>query len=101
RSDSMRVFKPGEDRVGDDEVIQGIDNPECGARFGDVFSQARQEMGLVQGGSPALDREAFLAGKQTPLFFGSAINNFGVQEVLEALVDFAPPPRPRRAIERV
>ena len=101
RSDSMRVFKPGEDRVGDDEIIEGIDNPECSARFGDVFAHARQEMGLVQGVSPVLDREAFLAGKQTPLFFGSAINNFGVKEVLEALVDFAPPPRPRRAIERV
>ncbi|HKU69645.1 MAG TPA: peptide chain release factor 3 [Burkholderiales bacterium] len=101
RRDGMRVFKPGEDRVGDDEFIHGIDNPECGARFGDVFAHARQEMGLVKGVSPALDREAFLAGKQTPLFFGSAINNFGVQEVLEALVDFAPPPRSRRAIERV
>jgi len=75
RGDSMRVFRPGADRVGGaDEIIQGIDNPECSARFGDVFAHARQEMGLVQGVSPAWDREAFLAGKQTPLFFGSAVN---------------------------
>ena len=47
----------------------------------------------MQGVSPAFDRDAFLAGKQTPLFFGSAINNFGVKEVLDALVEFAPPPR--------
>ncbi len=100
RSDSMRVFRPGEDRVADDEIIQGIDNPECGARFGDLFSHARQEMGLVQGVSPAYDRDEFLAGRQTPLFFGSAINNFGVKEVLDALVEFAPPPRARKAIQR-
>ena len=71
---------------------------ECSARFGDIFAHARQDMALVKGVSPAYDREAFLAGKQTPLFFGSAINNFGVREVLDALVEFAPPPRPRKAI---
>jgi peptide chain release factor 3 len=100
RSDSMRVFRPGESRVTDDEVIEGIQNPECSARFGDAFAHARQSMSLVQGVSPAYDRVAFLAGKQTPLFFGSAINNFGVKEVLDALVEFAPPPRPRRALQR-
>src|SRR5699024_5106111 len=46
------------------------------------------------------DHDAFLAGRQTPLFFGSAINNFGVQEVLDALVDLAPSPGPRTALER-
>src|SRR6185503_15980061 len=51
--------------------------------------------------SPAFDREAFLAGRQTPVFFGSAINNFGVREVLDALIDLAPPPGPKRAIQRV
>jgi peptide chain release factor 3 len=102
RSDSMRVFRPGEDRVGsDDEVIAGIDNAECSARFGDFFTRARQDMVLVKGVSPAYDREAFLAGRQTPLFFGSAINNFGVKEVLDALVEFAPAPRPRKAIQRL
>jgi peptide chain release factor 3 len=100
-SDSMRVFIPGEDRIGGHETIQGLNNPAAAERFGDVFAHARQEMELVQGVSPTFDRETFLAGKQTPLFFGSAINNFGVQEVLDALVQFAPPPRPRRALQRV
>jgi peptide chain release factor 3 len=100
RSDSMRVFRPGEARIADDEVIQGINNPACGERFGDAFAHARQEIGLVQGVSPAYDREAFLAGRQTPLFFGSAINNFGVKEVLDALVEFAPPPRSRKSLQR-
>ena len=99
--DSMRVFLPGADRVGGHDTIAGLNNPLAAERFGDVFEHARQEMSLVQGVSPTFDRETFLAGKQTPLFFGSAINNFGVQEVLEALVTFAPPPRARRAIQRV
>ena len=98
--DSMRVFVAGEDRVGGHDTIQGIDNPDAAERFGDVFEHARQEMALVQGVSPTFDRDTFLAGKQTPLFFGSAINNFGVQEVLDALVQFAPPPRARNAVQR-
>jgi peptide chain release factor 3 len=52
-------------------------------------------MELATGASPAFDKEAFLAGKQTPVFFGSGVNNFGVMEVLDALVDLAPSPRPR------
>jgi len=101
RNDRMRVFRPGEDRIGaEDEIIAGIANRECVARFGDIFAHARQEIDLVQGVSPVYDRAAFLAGKQTPLFFGSAINNFGVQEVLDAVVDFASPPRPHQALQR-
>ena len=101
RADRMRVFTAGEDRVGaEDEIISGIDNPEIVHRFGDIFTHARQEIDLVQGVSPEYDREVFLAGKQTPLFFGSAINNFGVQEVLDAVIDFASPPRAHKALQR-
>jgi peptide chain release factor 3 len=49
-------------------------------------------MELATGASPTWDHEAFLAGRQTPVFFGSGVNNFGVMEVLDALVDLAPPP---------
>src|SRR5690606_39920394 len=45
--------------------------------------------------------DLFLAGRQTPVFFGSSINNFGVQEALDALVEQAPPPGPRQALERL
>ena len=53
------------------------------------YEQAQGEIELVSGASEPFDRDAFLAGKQTPVFFGSAINNFGVREVLDALVDLA------------
>ena len=102
RADSMRVFRAGEDRMkDDDEIIEGIDNPANAERFGDAFTQAKNEIELVQGASPEFDRAEFLAGRQTPVFFGSAINNFGVRETLDALIDLAPPPGPKEAIQRV
>jgi len=102
RGDRMRVFKPGEDRAGgDEEVIAGIDNPEILERFGDEFPHARENIELLTGASAGFDREAFLRGEQTPVFFGSAINNFGVQEVLDALVELAPPPGPKPSMQRV
>jgi peptide chain release factor 3 len=64
-------------------------------RFGAEWATAMESMELASGASPAFDPEAFLAGKQTPVFFGSGVNNFGVMEVLDALVDLAPPPRAR------
>ena len=98
----MRVFRPGEDRLhdGGDEIVSDIDAPAAVERFGSELAQAKQEIELVRGASPEFDHAAFLAGKQTPVFFGSAINNFGVQEVLDALAALAPAPHARAAIQR-
>ncbi len=102
RRDSMRVFQAGEDRMSDDdEILSGIDNPVIAERYPEELAQAKNEIELLRDACPAFDRGAFLAGKQSPLFFGSAVNNFGVREVLDALVDVAPPPAARAAIERV
>jgi len=102
REDRMRVFSAGEDRRGgDEEVLAGLDNPESAQRFGMEWDTARDELELVEGASPAFDKAAFLSGAQTPMLFGSAVNNFGVREVLDALVDLAPPPAERPAIQRV
>jgi peptide chain release factor 3 len=101
REQRMRVFTPGEDRHHDaDELLQGLDNPAYAERFGAEWEQARHDIELVQGAAPAFDEAQFLAGHQTPMFFGSAINNFGVKEVLDALVDLAPPPSSRAAMQR-
>ena len=101
REQQMRVFSPGEDRRRDeDEILAGLDNPEYAKRFGAPFEQARGEIELLADAAPLFDREAFLLGQQTPMFFGSAVNNFGVREVLDALVDLAPPPAPRQAMQR-
>ncbi|MEK8046583.1 peptide chain release factor 3 [Ideonella margarita] len=101
RKQQMRVFSPGEDRVaGGEEVIDGLDNPLYAERFGMQYDQAQGEVELVREAAPEFVLEDFLAGKQTPMFFGSAVNNFGVQEVLDALVGLAPAPGPRPAIQR-
>src|SRR5690606_292861 len=101
RRNRMRVFKAGQERRGgDDEMIDGLDNPVIAERFGDAFAKASEEIELIQAAWPPFDHQAVLEGRQTPVFFGSAINNFGVQEVLDALVDFAPPPGPREALQR-
>jgi peptide chain release factor 3 len=98
--DRVRVFRPGVDRVQEgDEIIHGLDNPELRERFGAELERARHDIELVRAATPEFSRDAFLAGEQTPVFFGSAINNFGVREVLDALVDIAPPPQPRIALQ--
>ncbi len=96
RTQAMTVFDPGSERRPQDfETIPLTDTAALRARFGSEFDAAMESMELAVGASPAWDHDAFLAGKQTPVFFGSGVNNFGVMEVLDALVDLAPPPRPR------
>jgi len=101
RRDQMRVFTPGEDRDRrNDEILEGLTNPQYAQRFGAEYEHARHDIELVRTATPEFDEAQFLQGHQTPMFFGSAINNFGVREVLDALVDLAPPPGRRAAIQR-
>jgi len=101
REERMRVFSPGEDRNrDDDEILSGLDNPLYEQRFGAEWQHAKHDIELVQMAAPSFDEAEFLQGKQTPMFFGSAINNFGVREVLDALVDLAPPPAVRPSMQR-
>jgi len=101
RKKQMRVFSPGEDRVGgDEEVLTDLDNPAYAERFGMGWDQSQNEIELLGAAAAVFDEEAFLEGRQTPMFFGSAINNFGVQEILDALVGLAPSPGPRPAMQR-
>jgi peptide chain release factor 3 len=101
RAQQMRVFSGGNDRQGaEDEILAGLSNPAYAQRFGMQYEQAEGEIELVREAAPPFDMAAFLSGKQTPMFFGSAVNNFGVREVLDALVDLAPAPATRTAIER-
>ncbi len=96
RSKAMTVFQSGQDRRPQDfDTIALTERDTLLKRFGHYFKLAESNMELVSGASPAFDQAEFLAGKQTPVFFGSGVNNFGVMEVLDALVDLAPPPQPR------
>ena len=99
-ADRMRVFRPGEDRLAEeDEIVGGLDDATLRARFPAELEHARHDIELLRAATPGFSREEFLAGRQTPVFFGSAINNFGVREVLDALVEIAPPPLARITLQ--
>ncbi len=94
--DSILRFRPGEERADSAvERIEGLDSERSRELFGMDAENAAGEIELVRGAGEEFNLEAFLAGRQTPVFFGSAINNFGVREILEALVAWAPEPQPR------
>ncbi|MFC3107935.1 peptide chain release factor 3 [Undibacterium arcticum] len=99
--DEIMLFAAGSEKADQAfEVIKGIDNPRLAEMFPLEIEQLKMEVELVHGASHPFDLEAFLAGTQTPVFFGSAINNFGVREILNALLDWAQPPRERDATVR-
>jgi peptide chain release factor 3 len=98
RRQSMTVFESGSERRPQDfDTLPLTDAAGLRERFGSEWDAAAESMELAAGASPEWDHAAFLAAKQTPVFFGSAVNNFGVMEVLDALVDLAPPPQPRKS----
>ena len=88
-------------RIQSGEQIHGIDNPQLDEQLGPVAAELREEVELVRGASDEFDPQAYLAGHQTPVFFGSAINNFGIEELLDAFVANAPGPAPREAEQRL
>ena len=99
--DEIMLFAPGSEKADQQfEIIKGLDNPRLAEMFPMEIEQLKMEVELVHGASHPFDIDAFLAGKQTPVFFGSAINNFGVREILDALLDWAQPPRERDATVR-
>ena len=102
RRNAVHLFEPGRsDKVTQGEIIEGLDNPRLDEVLGDQAAELREEIELIQGASHDFDMDAYRAGELTPVFFGSAINNFGIRELLEDFVEYAPPPRPRDGTERV
>ena len=102
RTQSMTVFQAGsEKRPEDFEVIPLAEVGKLRERFGQAYDDAIESMELAVGASIAWDHQEFLAARLTPVFFGSGVNNFGVMEVLNAVVDMSPPPGPRVAFTEV
>ena len=92
-------FTAGEERLSDEahETIEGLENPRLDELFPMEMPYVRESIELVQGATEPFSLDRFLAGEQSPVFFGSGVNNFGVQDVLDALVAWAPSPQPRDA----
>jgi peptide chain release factor 3 len=88
-------------KVQQGEIINGLDNSRLDELLGaSVMADFREEVELVKGASHEFELQEFLDGKLTPVFFGSAINNFGVQELLDALVSYSPAPPSRQTETR-
>ncbi|MFZ5638526.1 MAG: peptide chain release factor 3 [Pseudomonadota bacterium] len=85
----------------DSTIFASIDDPALEAKIGaQMLAELREELELVEGASHPFDKDAYLAGKQTPVFFGSAVNNFGVQLLLDFFVEHAPSPKSRATTGR-
>lgn len=94
--DEVILYKSGQGHtIQDKRIIKGLDNPELEEAVGAYASDLKDEIELVKGASHEFDQEAFLAGDLTPVFFGTALGNFGVDHMLDGLVEWAPAPQPR------
>jgi peptide chain release factor 3 len=99
--DKIYVYVPVEKgRVGSHETIDGIASDAAKDFLGDRYDAFLEEVELVRGASPQFDLAKYLAAKQSPVFFGSAVNNFGVRELLSAFVRHSPAPLARPTLQR-
>jgi peptide chain release factor 3 len=95
------LFTPGQDRLTHDGVIiRDLSDPSVDELLGGQADELRADIELLEGAASPFDAAEYLKGNQTPVFFGSAINNFGVRELLDAFVELAPSPQPRPTVTR-
>ena len=89
------------DRIVETAVLEGLEDPAFDELVGESLAESsREEIEMAHELTPDFDFDSYRAGNHTPVFFGSALHNFGVKELLEGLARMAPPPRPQTAVER-
>jgi len=99
--DRLYLYEAGErGRIGGNRIIDGLHCAAARALLGAQHERFVEEIELVRGASAPFEPAAYLAARQTPVFFGSAVNNFGIEELLRAFVRHAPAPLPRESRER-
>lgn len=97
----LHLFTPGQDRRSDEGVvINDLSDQLLDELLESQAGELREEIALLEGAANPFSQKDYLKAGQTPVFFGSAINNFGVRELLDAFVEIAPPPSPRPATTR-
>ena len=100
-NDTVHLFSAThKGKVQEGEVIEGLDNPRLEELLGNQADELREEIELVRGASHEFDVDAYLKGELTPVLFGSAINNFGIKELLDIFTENAPAPLPRQTESR-
>ncbi len=100
---SLVLFNPhGTQDEGDIVIFEDLNDPELETYIGETQArELRSEVEMVETVYPAFTKEDYSSGKICPVFFGSAVNNFGVKEMLDCFVEIAPPPLPRITEERI
>lgn len=100
--DTIYLYQSGKNAQKQDALqIQGLNNPELDKLLGPVAQELRDEIDLVKGASHEFHLGDYLSGKMTPVYFGSAINNFGIKELLDDFANYAPGPLTRKTQERL
>ncbi len=101
RDQLILVERGSHDRPAEGIQCHGLDDSKLDELLpAELVRELREQVEMARGLCPAFDLEAFRHGTMTPVFFGSALNNFGVRELLEGVAEFSPPPRPQPAVER-
>lgn len=101
-NDEVVLYESGKgDRLQDGKIITGLANSVLDEILGEQAKELREEIELVKGASHTYNHQAYLAGKLTPVYFGAAINNFGVRELLNGIATYAPTPQSQQAKQRV
>lgn len=99
--DTVYLYESGKNFARQEATkLKGLHSQEVTDALGIMADELREEIELVEGASHSFDEQAYLEGKLTPVFFGSAINNFGITPLLDSFVKYAPKPQPREAKER-
>ncbi|MAA85727.1 MAG: peptide chain release factor 3 [Halieaceae bacterium] len=100
-TDTLHRYQPGDGAtLVEEDLVKGLASEAAQALLGEDYEVFVEEIELVRGASHEFSIDAFLAGQLTPVFFGTALGNFGVREMLNDFVEWAPPPQPRVSSER-
>jgi peptide chain release factor 3 len=101
-SDEITLYQTGQGhRMQEKRVIKGIDNPELEQKIGSYAQELKDQVELVKGASHEFNLDLFLSGKLTPVYFGTALGNFGVDDMLDGLTKWAPAPLSRETKTRI
>jgi peptide chain release factor 3 len=102
RQDRIYLYHGGKrERASERRIVEGLGSEQAADALGDELQAFRDEIELVRGACPEFHVDEYRAAKQTPVFFGSALSNFGVKELLDEFVSYAPPPLPRETEQRI
>ena len=100
-TDTVHIYRQGRGgEVPTDDCIQGLDSAQVKEFLGTYADEFKDEIELVKGASHQFDREAYLKGQMTPIYFGTALGNFSVREMLEDFIEWAPAPLGRKTNTR-